>query len=58
MQPEKTNDAPVPQPVEPTPLDKAEDRSQKAWDDADTAVQDLKKLGHDDDPSKDEIETP
>lgn len=58
MQPDKPNDTPVPQPVEPTPLDKAADRSECAWQDADDAVEDLKKLGHENDQSDDKTETP
>ena len=42
----------VPPPVEPNPLDEAETKSENAWNDADKAVDDLKKLGHEDDESK------
>ena len=42
------------EPVEPNPLDEAETRSENAWNDASDAVDDLKKLGHEDN----ETETP
>lgn len=47
MQEPKTTD--TVEPVEPTPLDKAEQRSERAWNKAGDAVDDLKKLGHEDD---------
>ena len=35
--------------AEPDPVDAAEERSERAWEKADAAVEDLKKLGHEDD---------
>jgi hypothetical protein len=47
------------QPEEPTPtaLDEAVDRSERSWDKAEEAVEDLKRLGHEDD-TDDDVENP